>query len=634
MKAIWWTLCAVIAAFCGSTPAFAQTYTYSNTTTGTISNTASTCAAPLVRTFTVSTSYTVEDVNIGTLISHTRRGDIRITLRSPSGTTVRVFNRTGGNADHINADFNDEGTTTIAAYTANDSLTPTPPPYQRDVIPANTLSTFNGEAALGTWQVEICDNAASNDGTFMRADLTITAVDTNYADLSLAKSVSNAAPAFGASISYTLTLANAAVSGLTATGVTVLDTLPTGVVFVNYTGTGSYNATTGVWSAGSIAPGASVQIVINVTVNATSGATVDNVAEISASSETDPNSTPGNSSTTEDDDASVSFTVSGTRVAGTAPTLVCPIGSTLFNWNDYSWTAGTLNNSYTETGIGSINFALSTDNAFVTGSPTINANLTGGNAATETSLFQNLNNTTNTQQATTVITLPTPVSGLQFRVFDIDYSATSFADKLTVTGTYNGSAVTPTLTNGISNYVVGNIAIGDTGSSDTSADGTVVVTFSAPVDTVTIKYGNHTTAPANPGNQWASIHDITLCNPQAILTATKVSSVIADGVNASDFKMIPGATVRYCLLVSNAGPSNATAVTMSDTVPTNLTYIAGSMVSATSCSASTTAEDDNATGADESDPFGASFAGVILSATAATLTSSGSFAILFNATIN
>src|SRR3546814_17333522 len=51
--------------------------------------------------------------------------------------------------------------------------------------------------------------------------LYLTIVPSNYADLSLTKSVSNAAPACGASIDYVLSVTNAGWSAQTATGVTV-----------------------------------------------------------------------------------------------------------------------------------------------------------------------------------------------------------------------------------------------------------------------------------------------------------------------------------------------------------------------------------------------------------------------------
>lgn len=612
--------------------ASAQTNQYTNTTSGSIVDSTN-CATTVTRTFTVGTSYIVSDVDLGVFLTHTYRSDLRITLQSPIGTIVNVMTNTAGDGDNLSDLFNDEAAAGIATHvaTANDPTT-TPPPYSHSFQPTAALSAFDGQNALGTWTLVICDSVAQDTGTFSRADLFITQ-QTPSADLSLAKTESNAAPANGTNITYTLTASNAAASSLTATGVTVQDTLPLGVTFVSATGTGTYNSGTGVWTVGTLAPNGNASITITVTVTATSGATVTNGAEIRTSSATDPDSTPNNGSTTEDDDAFVSFTVSGARTAGIPPTLACPNGNVLFDWGTRTWTSGSLNNSYAITGIGSTNFALSTDFPFVAGSPAINGTLTGGFAG-ETGLFQNMNNDNVGQAATTVITLPTAVPGLQFRLFDIDFGSGSYADQLTVTGSFNGSPVTPTLTNGISNYVVGNVAIGDAGATDTTANGTVVVTFASPVDSVTVRYGNHTTAPANPGNQYMSIHDITFCNPQATLTVTKISSVITDGISVTNPKAVPGATVRYCITVTNNGSGTATSVSASDIVPVRVTYIPGSMTTGATCAAASTAEDDNNSGADESDPFGMSIAGTTITGSAASLAPNASVALVFRATVN
>ena len=405
---------------------------------------------------------------------------------------------------------------------------------------------------MGTWRLEICDLFPTQDnGTFTRADLYLTQAPVNFADLSLAKTVSNAAPASGTNISYTLTASSAAASNLTATGVTVLDILPLGVSFVSASGSGSYNAGTGIWTVGTLAPGASASITITVTVTATSGAVVTNGAEISASSVADLDSTPNNSSTLEDDDAFVSLTVSGTRTAGTPPTLVCPVGSTLLDWNNHSWTSGSATGSAALTAIGTVNFAVATQGTY--NAPlALTSDNTGGFGAGQLSLFQSIEYTNRTQSTTTTVSLPTAVPGVQFRVLDVDFAANDFADRLTVTGTFNGASVTPTLTNGIANYVIGNVAIGDAASGTTSADGNVVVTFASAVDTITIVYGNHTTAPADPDGQAISIYDFNFCRPQANLSITKISNVVSDGVSGSNPKALPSAIMRYCILVSNA----------------------------------------------------------------------------------
>lgn len=602
---------------------------YTNVTSGAIPE-STTCATTLSRTFSVTSSYVVNDVDIGVLISHNTRSNLRLTLTSPSGTVVNLITNSGGNNDHLNVLFDDEAAASISTHASNDTISAVPP-YQRTFRPIAALSAFDGQNALGTWTLQICDSVAGTTGTFTEADLYITQP---YADLSLSKTVSNASPANGASASYTLSVTNASGSPSSATGVTVQDSLPLGISFVSATGDGSYNSGTGVWTVGTIASGVTRTLTINFTVTASSGATVTNNAEVRASSLIDSDSTPNNGSTTEDDDAFASFTVSGTRVAGTPPTLVCPIGSTTFDWTSYTWAAGSLANNYTLAGVGTFGITITPDVALVAGSPAINANLTGGFGAGAENLFLNMNNNNVSDGTVTVIALPTAVPGLQFRLFDVDFGSGSYADKITVTGSFNGSNVTPTLTNGIANYVTGNVAIADQSATDTTANGTVFVTFSAPVDTVTITYGNHSTAPANPGNQWMGVHDFTFCRPQATLNVTKVSSVVSDGVNATNPKAIPGAIMRYCVLVSNPGSGTATSVSVVDAIPANVTFVPGSMTSGSSCAGATTVEDDNATGADETDPFGASISGTTVTATTASLGPSASFAIRFNATVN
>ncbi|HEV2597591.1 proprotein convertase P-domain-containing protein [Sphingopyxis sp.] len=634
-----------LALTLASNPAAAQTTTtYSNSTAGTI-NAATTCTAPLVRNFTVGNSDIVGHVDLGVLATHSWRGDLRITLQSPAGTRVQLVN---GNTDSISGDnFNvrlDDDAAQIVntdGNTANHSTTA--PPYQNSFSPNAPLSAFTGENSAGTWRLEICDQFPSADnGNFVRADLYLTSRPAVYADLSLGKTVSNAAPTAGASINYILSVTNAAASPSTATGVIVFDPLPAGFAFTGASGFGSYNSGTGVWTVGSIPPGTTRTLTISGTVNASAGATIANVAEVGVSSVIDIDSTPGNGVAGEDDYASASFTVGGTRTAGAPPALVCPVGTTVYDWDSVSWTAGTTSASPSLTAIGtaSFNIAISggsfLSNATYGGqSPTRQNVVTGGMSPAQYSIFQLVDFTSQAGTVTSTITLPTAVPGAQLRLFDVDYASGQFADRVTVTGTYNGSAVYPVLTNGTANYVVGNSAYGDVLSADSSSDGTVVATFNTPVDSITIEYGSHSLAPANPGQQGMAIHDITFCRPVANLTIAKTSSIVSDPVNGtSNPKAIPGATMRYCLLVTNNGSATATGINVTDPLPAATTFVAGSLRSGTSCAGATTVEDDNATGADESDPFGASIGGTIVTATTPTLTPGNALAVAFNVTVN
>lgn len=121
------------------------------------------------------------------------------------------------------------------------------------------------------------------------------------------------------------------------------------------------------------------------------------------------------------------------------------------------------------------------------------------------------------------------------------------------------------------------------------------------------------------------------------LSVVKTSSTISDGVSGANPKSVPGAVIQYCLLVTNNGNTETAASTnlqAVDIIPPTMTYVAGSLFSGTSCGTATTAEDDNAAGADESDPFGISVTGSTVTGITASLSAGGTFAIVFRATVN
>ncbi len=196
---------------------------------------------------------------------------------------------------------------------------------------------------------------------------------------------------------------------------------------------------------------------------------------------------PGNGVAGEDDFDLGKLHRVGFARRGIAPTLVCPVGTTVHDWDGIAWPAGTTSGNYPLAAIGTMTFSIGIsggsflNNATYGGqSPTRQNVVTGGFTPAQYSIFQIVDMTGQTGIVTTTMTLPTAVPGAQFRLFDIDYAAGQFADRVTVTGSFNGSPVSPTLTNGVSNYVIGNSADGDVASADNSANGNVVVTFAAP----------------------------------------------------------------------------------------------------------------------------------------------------------
>lgn len=115
------------------------------------------------------------------------------------------------------------------------------------------------------------------------------------------------------------------------------------------------------------------------------------------------------------------------------------------------------------------------------------------------------------------------------------------------------------------------------------------------------------------------------------LVAVKSSTAVSDPINlASNPKAIPGGTVRYCIVVNNPGTLTATIVSVTDPLPALVNYVPGSMKSGATCATATTAEDDDAAGADETDPIGMSISGTTITASNASLAGGGSFAVTFD----
>jgi len=123
------------------------------------------------------------------------------------------------------------------------------------------------------------------------------------ADLSLVKIVDDATPNVGGNVVFTITVTNGGPN--TATNVTVTDQLPAGLTYVSDNGGGSYVPGTGVWTIASIANGASASLQITATV--TASGSITNTAQVTASDQSDPNSTPGNGVPTEDDQDSAAI---------------------------------------------------------------------------------------------------------------------------------------------------------------------------------------------------------------------------------------------------------------------------------------------------------------------------------------
>ncbi|PSL34561.1 right-handed parallel beta-helix repeat-containing protein [Chitinophaga ginsengisoli] len=127
------------------------------------------------------------------------------------------------------------------------------------------------------------------------------------ADLELTKKADKTQYVVGDQVTYTIQLTNKGTAN--APDIVVTDLLPAGITFKQATASvGTYSSATGKWQVALLNNGQQATLTITGTANA--AGTITNIAEVTASKLPDPDSSPGNGVSTEDDQSSVSIQVS------------------------------------------------------------------------------------------------------------------------------------------------------------------------------------------------------------------------------------------------------------------------------------------------------------------------------------
>ena len=123
----------------------------------------------IVRTFVVSDSFTVSKVSLGFNADHTARCDLAVSLMSPAGTQVELV---GFCAKRENFDVLwDDATRSLMEYDKQDHHTAAPY-YENVRTPLYALDAFNGQDALGVWELRVCDRWPNEDaGVYNRSRL-------------------------------------------------------------------------------------------------------------------------------------------------------------------------------------------------------------------------------------------------------------------------------------------------------------------------------------------------------------------------------------------------------------------------------------------------------------------------------
>ncbi len=167
---------------------------------------------------------------------------------------------------------------------------------------ATTLGEITNSGQVTAADEPDVDSTPDNDDPDEDDQDDVTITITELIDLSLDKSVDNAAPAVGSQVVFTLTLENEGPD--IATGIEVTDVLPGGLSFVS-ANSSDYNDATGIWSVASLDPDASVSLEITATVD--QAGIYENVAEVTLATQEDRDSTPDNDDPAEDDQDSASL---------------------------------------------------------------------------------------------------------------------------------------------------------------------------------------------------------------------------------------------------------------------------------------------------------------------------------------
>jgi len=116
----------------------------------------------------VATVRVINDVNVTLNITHPLIFDLVVTLTSPSGTTVTLYNQNGifsVNADNMTGTVFDDAATQVTDPSMPQLINDGKPPFTGTFVPFEALSAFNGENTLGDWELTVVDKFVGDAGT-------------------------------------------------------------------------------------------------------------------------------------------------------------------------------------------------------------------------------------------------------------------------------------------------------------------------------------------------------------------------------------------------------------------------------------------------------------------------------------